>query len=248
MELYDCLVIGGGVVGALVLDELAKTSLKPILLEKENDVASGASRANSGIVHAGYDCDPGTNKAKFNVKGNALMWDLVKELHVPAKKCGSIVVAPKEGLPGLQKLLEKGKANGVKVEILDREQTLKIEPNISKDIAYSLYAPEGGIVSPYKLTIAATDRAIINGAKVCLEANVKDLSYKDNKWTVKTATDTFEARYVINCAGAGASIINDLAGAEHYETSFRRGDYFVLDPTHFAIKERYIMYRICPNV
>ena len=93
MELYDCLVIGGGVVGALVLDELAKTSLKPILLEKENDVASGASRANSGIVHAGYDCKPGINKATFNVKGNALMWDLVEELHVPAKKCGSIVVS-----------------------------------------------------------------------------------------------------------------------------------------------------------
>ena len=231
MELYDCLVIGGGVVGALVLDELAKTSLKPILLEKENDVASGASRANSGIVHAGYDCEPGTNKAKFNVKGNALMWDLVEELHVPAKKCGSIVVSPKEGYNGIKALYDKGIANGVKVEILDREKTLKIEPNISKDIEYSLYAPEAGIVSPYKLTIAATDRAIVNGAKVVLEADVKSLSYKDNKWTVKTDTDTYESRYVINCAGAGASIINDLAGAEHYETTFRRGDYFVLDST-----------------
>ena len=231
MEKLDCIVIGGGVVGALILDELSRTNLKAILLEKENDVASGASRANSGIVHAGYDCTPGTNKARFNVEGNALMWDLVKELHVPAKQCGSIVVAPKEGLKGIQELYNKGIKNGVKVEILNREQTLKIEPNISDEIEYSLYAPEAGIVSPYKLTIAATDRAILNGARVVLEAEVKDLSYKDKEWTVATSNGSYTAKYVINCAGAGAAKINDLAGADHYETEFRRGDYFVLDST-----------------
>ena len=231
MEKLDCIVIGGGVVGALILDELSKTNLKAILLEKENDVASGASRANSGIVHAGYDCTPGTNKAKFNVEGNALMWGLVKELHVPAKQCGSIVVAPKEGLKGIQELYDKGIKNGVKVEILNRGQTLKIEPNISDEIDYSLYAPEAGIVSPYKLTIAATDRAILNGARVVLEAEVKDLSYKDKEWTVATSNGSYTAKYVINCAGAGAAKINDLAGADHYETEFRRGDYFVLDST-----------------
>jgi len=231
MGKLDCIVIGGGVVGALVLDELAKTNLNAILLEKENDVASGASRANSGIVHAGYDCVPGTNKAKFNVEGNALMWKLVEELHVPAKQCGSIVVAPKEGLKGIQELYDKGIKNGVKVEILDREKTLKIEPNISKDIEYSLYAPEAGIVSPYKLTIAATDRAILNGAKVVLEANVNKLAYEGGEWTVWSTNGIYKAKYVINCAGAGAVRINDLAGAAHYETEFRRGDYFVLDST-----------------
>lgn len=231
MEKLDCIVIGGGVVGALILDELAKTNLNAILLEKENDVASGASRANSGIVHAGYDCVPGTNKAKFNVEGNALMWKLVEELHVPAKQCGSIVVAPKEGLKGIQELYDKGIKNGVKVEILDRDKTLKIEPNISKDIEYSLYAPEAGIVSPYKLTIAATDRAILNGAKVVLEANVNKLAFEGGEWTVWSTNGIYKAKYVINCAGAGAVRINDLAGAAHYETEFRRGDYFVLDST-----------------
>ncbi|MBO4694583.1 MAG: FAD-dependent oxidoreductase [Clostridia bacterium] len=231
MGKVDCIVIGGGVVGTLILDELAKTNLNAILLEKENDVASGASRANSGIVHAGYDCVPGTNKAKFNVEGNALMWKLVEELHVPAKQCGSIVVAPKEGLKGIQELYDKGIKNGVKVEILDREKTLKIEPNISKDIEYSLYAPEAGIVSPYKLTIAATDRAILNGAKVVLEANVNKLAYNNGEWTVWSTNGIYKAKYVINCAGAGAARINDLAGACHYETEFRRGDYFVLDST-----------------
>lgn len=117
-KIYDCIVIGGGVVGTAVLDRLALYGMSVLLLERDDDVASYASRANSGIVHAGYDCEPDTQKARFNVRGNELMWRLVQELDIPSKKCGSLVVAPSIGLDGIKALYDKGRANGVKVEIL----------------------------------------------------------------------------------------------------------------------------------
>ena len=118
---YDCIVIGGGVIGTAVLDRLAAYELNVLLLEKEDDVASFTTRANSGIVHAGYDCDPGTAKARFNVRGNELLWQDAGELDVPCLKCGSIVVARADQLDKLKELQEKGERNGVEVRILDRQ-------------------------------------------------------------------------------------------------------------------------------
>ncbi len=227
--MYDVIIIGGGIVGTAVLDRLARYDKSVLLLESADDVAFGATRANSGIVHAGYDCDPGTLKARFNVRGNKLTWKLVEELDVPAKKCGSLVVAPEEGLDGLKKLYDKGVKNGVKVELWNREQTVSFEPNVSDSIAYSLYAPEAGIVSPYQFAIALADRGILNGGEIKTEAEVKSLARENDVWKVETAKGTFYAKTVVNCAGANGVAVCDMAGAEHYDTEYRRGDYFVLD-------------------
>ena len=231
MEKFDVTVIGGGIVGTAVLDRLSRYQLKALLLEKCDDVASFTTRANSGIVHAGYDCEPGTLKAKYNVLGNPLIWKEAEELDVPHLKCGSIVVAGEDGLDGLKELERKAKANGVEVKILDREETLKLEPNVADRIAYSLYAPTAGIVSPYQMAIGYADRAVSNGAKIVLEAPVTEIRSKDGEYILSTPKGEFSTRLVINCAGAHGADINDLAGAEHFETTYRRGDYFVLDST-----------------
>lgn len=226
---YDCVVIGGGIVGCGVLDRLARRNLNVLLVEKQDDVASFSTRANSGIVHAGYDCEPNTLKARFNVLGNAKTWQDVVELDVPHLKCGSIVVADADGLDGLNKLCEKAKANGVDVELWDREKTLAFEPNISDNVAYSLYAPSAGIVSPYQLAIAYADRSVLNGAKIMLECQVNGIDSEGDCYILHTNKGDISANYVINCAGAQGATVNDLAGAEHYDTMYRRGDYLVLD-------------------
>lgn len=226
---YDCIIIGGGVIGTAVADRLAKYDLSVLLLEKDDDVASFATRANSGIVHAGYDCEPNTLKARFNVRGNELMWQDVEELDVPHLKCHSIVVARAEQLEQLKSLESKGLANGVEVRILDGEQTRKLEPNVADEIAYSLYAPSAGVVSPYQLAIGYADRAVTNGADILLNAPVTAITHNDNGYTVTTPKGEFESVCVINCAGEYGAAINDMAGAEHYECEYRRGDYFVLD-------------------
>ncbi len=229
-RLFDCVVIGGGVIGTAVLDRLACYDLSALLLEKEDDVASFATRANSGIVHAGYDCEPNTLKAKFNVLGNPLMWRDAELLHVPCLKCGSIVVARER--EQLDELVRKAEANGVEVEVLDRKRTLELEPNVADEVGFSLYAPSAGVISPYQLAIAYADRAALNGGEILLEAPVVGIARtSDGNFEVQTPKGTFKARIVINCAGAYGANVNDMAGAEHYETSYRRGDYFVLDNT-----------------
>lgn len=230
--MFDIIVIGGGVVGCAVLDKLASKGYNCALLEADDDVAVGASRANSGIVHAGYDAVPGTKKAKFNVRGAYLMPSLAKELDVPYKNTGSLVVAAENGLAGLEELMVRAAENGVQAEILDREAILKIEPNVSDSVCYALYAPTAGIISPYKLTIALADRAVKNGAKVFLNQKVVEIEKSADVFVLRTESgDVFECKTLVNSAGAGAAHISDLAGAEHFDVGFARGDYFVLDVT-----------------
>lgn len=228
---YDFIVIGGGVIGTAVLDRLAAYSTKALLLEKEDDVATFTTRANSGIVHAGYDCEPNTLKARFNVRGNELMWQDVEDLDVPHLKCGSLVVARYDQLSELEKLAHKALANNVFIRMCDRETTLEIEPNISNEVVYSLYAPSAGIVSPYQLAIAYADRSIKNGAKIRLNAEVTAIKRVADGYKLSTTAGNFTCGCIINCAGAHGADINDLAGAEHFNTAYRRGDYFVLDNT-----------------
>lgn len=231
--MYDCIVIGGGVVGTAVLDALSTRGYKTLLIEKEDDVASGASRANSGIAHAGYDCVPGTLKAKFNVEGNKMMPSLTRDLDVPFRKTGSLVLAGRGGEKGLLELLERAKANGVDARIIDREEIDKIQDGVNPEIVSALYAKDAGIVSPYKLTIALCDRAILNGAEVRLEENIESIRF-DGKFIVKTQNGEYESKYLVNSAGGGASDINALLSDETYETAFRKGEYFVLDKTEGA--------------
>ena len=229
MNTYDVIVIGGGVIGTAVLRNLAMYEGKALLLEKSSDVGCGSSRANSGIVHAGYDAETGTKKALFNVKGAAMFPALTAELDVPYKKVGSLVAAREEGLPALEVLLERGKANGVKVEIISREKIKELEPNIADDIAYALYAPEAGVVSPYQLTIAQADHAVLNGAEVRLGEKVASIEREAGAFVVKTDVGAYRARYVVNAAGAGASEVNALVGEKAYQETHAAGDYFILD-------------------
>ena len=232
--MYDCIVIGGGVVGTAIADALSMRGLKPLLLEKEDDVASGASRANSGIVHAGYDCVPGTLKAKFNVLGNRMFPSLTKDLDVPFVKTGSLVLARAGGEKTLEELLDRAVKNGVDAEIIDRKRIDEIQSGVNPDMVKALYAKDAGIVSPYKLTIAFCDRAILNGAEVRTNQTVVGVSNNDGAFTVRTQNARYECRYLINAAGAGAAGINALLGEENYETVFKKGEYFVLDKTENA--------------
>ena len=209
----DVIVIGGGIVGCAVVDRLAASRVSVCLLEGGDDVAVGATRANSGIVHAGYDCEPGTLKARFNVRGNAMLWRLVDKLGVPALKCGSLVAAPVGGEAGLAELKRRADLNGVRAEILTREQALEIEPNLAQGIASVLYAPDAGVVSPYQLAIALADRAAVNGVEVVTEAPVTAMRKEDGVFVVTTPKGEYRAKTVVNCAGAGASAVNAMVGA-----------------------------------
>ncbi|MBP5404890.1 MAG: NAD(P)/FAD-dependent oxidoreductase [Clostridia bacterium] len=229
MNVYDVIVIGGGVVGTAVLRSLAAYKAKVLLLEKSSDVACGSSRANSGIVHAGYDAESGTKKAYFNVKGAAMFPSLTAELDVPYQKVGSLVAARKEGLSALEVLRDRGVRNGVKVEILGRDAVRALEPNIADDIEYALYAPEAGVVSPYQLTIAFADHAVTNGAEVRLEEKVIALSKEGALFSVRTEKEVYAARFVVNAAGAGAAEVNALIGEEPYQETHAVGDYYILD-------------------
>ena len=228
--MYDVTVIGGGVVGALILRELAKYNIKALLLEAEDDVSKGTSGANSGIVHSGYDCQPGSKKAYFNVQGNAMLPQLAKELHVPYEMTGSLVVADESEKQGLEELYQRGLENGVEVELIERKRILEIEPNVANNIKYALWAPKAGIVSPYKLTIDATDNAVLNGAEIKLEKRVSEIKKTDYGYEVVTEDkSTYKTKVLINAAGQGCLEINKLLSDEVYDAQYRRGDYYVLD-------------------
>ena len=146
--MYDVAIIGAGVIGSAIARELSRYQANICVIEKEEDVCNGTSKANSAIIHAGFDAKPGSLKAKLNVRGNELMDDLSKELDIPFKRNGSLVVCTKDqDRSGLDELMEKGLANGVPgLQILEREELIKIEPNLSDDVTCALFAPTGGIV------------------------------------------------------------------------------------------------------
>lgn len=231
MEQYDVLVIGGGIVGGCILRELTKYYLRVALVEKGSDVAVGQTRANSGIVHAGFDAKEGTLKAKFNVEGNKMMKALASDLSVPYEENGSLVVAfNEEEKTTLHTLLARGERNGVEgLRILSREELFSMEPNVSKEAVAALYAPTGGIVCPYKLAIAAIGNAMDNGAELYLSFDVVKLE-KGETFTV-TARDgrTVSATLVIDCAGLQSGEIARLAGDPTLPVHGRKGEYLLLD-------------------
>ena len=230
--MFDVIVIGGGVVGGLILRELTKYRLHVCLLEKEGDVAMGQSKANSGIVHAGFDAKVGSLKAKFNVLGNQMMAETARELGVKYKNNGSLVVAfSEEDLQTLAELKTRGESNGVpNLQILSQAELREKERNIASEALGALYAPTGGIVCPYELTIASIGNAMDNGAELLLDFEVCGLEKANGVFTV-TATDgrTVAAKTVINCAGLGSGKIANLAGDTYITVNARKGEYILLD-------------------
>ena len=243
--MFDVLVIGGGVIGGCVLRELSKYSLSVCMIEKESDVAMGASRANSGIVHAGFDAKVGSLKAKFNVLGHAMMEDYTKELGVKFERNGSLVVAfSKEELNALYELKERGKKNGVqKLRILNKEELKEIEPNLSNNAVGALYAPTAGIVCPYKLAIATIGNAMDNGAKLVLDFECESITKNGDFFSVKSKDDReIFSRIIINCAGLGAQKIANMAGDFSFQVKARRGEYLLLDKNQSGFVKRTLFF------
>ncbi len=230
---YDVVVIGAGVVGAMITRELSKLDMNLILLEKCGDVAMGSTKANSAIVHAGFDAETGSLKAKLNVQGASLMAYYCNKLSVPYKNIGSLVVAYNwDDMQTLEALFERGFENGVpNMEIISQERLRTMEPYISEEAIGALWAPTAGIVSPYELTIAAAENAIVNGARVKRNSGVFDIEYKNDMFCLSTATGVTKSRYVINCAGIFADKIANMIGDTSFKLIPRKGEYYLLDKT-----------------
>ena len=230
--MFDVVVIGGGVVGGLILRELTKYNVSACLLEKENDVAMGASKANSGIVHAGYDAKPGSLKAKFNVLGNRMMEDVCADLGVKFRRNGSLVVAfSGEEISTLHALKARGEENGVEgLEVIDRAQLRAMEKNIADEALGALYAPTGGIVCPYGLTIAAIGNAMDNGGTLMTDFCVESIQKTANGYLVKAEDGkSIETKVIINCAGLFSGKIAEMVGDNDIQIGARKGEYILLD-------------------
>jgi glycerol-3-phosphate dehydrogenase len=232
----DMVIIGAGITGCSIARELSRYDLNITVVEKEEDVACGTSKANSAIVHAGFDAAPGTWKAKLNVEGNKLYPALCEELDVPLVMNGSLVVAvTEEEEKALEELLERGKINGVKyLSIIGKDELHAMEPNLSPNARAALNAPTGGLVCPYELTIALAENANQNGVKFLLNAPVIDIEVlEDSSFLVKTPKGSIRSKYVINAAGLFADEISKMAGAEEYSITPRKGEYLIFDK-HFG--------------
>ena len=230
--MFDVIVIGGGVVGGLILRELAKYQLSICLLEKASDVAMGESKANSGIVHAGFDAPVGSLKAKFNVEGNRMMESVCADLGVKFRRNGSLVVAfSAEDFITINKLKARGEVNGVDgLKIIDQRQLRGMEKNICDEAIAALYAPTGGIVCPYELTIAAIGNAMDNGATLMTDFEVSAIEKTEQGYIVKSCDgQEVSAKIVINCAGLHSGKIAEMVGDTEIKIGARKGEYILLD-------------------
>ena len=229
--IYDIAIIGAGVSGCMIARALSKYKLNIALLERSNDVAMGASKANSGIVHAGFDAKPGTLKAKMNLRGNELMEDVCRQLNVPYVRNGSLVLAfSDEEMNTLRELYDRGVANGVKdMSVLNREELLAIEPNIGDEAVGALRAETAGIVCPYSLTIAAAENAVTNGVEFFRNFEVTKIDFLNDTFTLSSSENKIEAKYVINAAGLYADEIAAMIGDNSLHITARRGEYYILD-------------------
>ena len=229
---YDVAIIGAGVSGALVARELCRYNIKVALVEKCIDVAMGTTKANSAIVHSGFDAMPGTLKAKLNVEGTAAMPALCETLHVPFKPIGSYVVAfSNEELETLEELKARGEANGVPgLEILDKEAIHREEPNLSDEAVAALYAPTAGIVCPYELTIATVENAVMNGVEFFRNFDVTAIEKNaQGNFVLKSDAGEIEAEYVVNAAGVFCDKVASLIGDDSITIIPRKGEYMLMD-------------------
>jgi len=245
--MYDVAIIGAGVIGGSIFRELTKYNLKVVILEKEKDVSMGSSKANSAIVHAGYDPKEGSLMAKYNVKGNEIFEDLCTELSVPFKRNGSLIIAVNdEDMKTVKALYENGTKIGVKnLKILTKEEVLEKEPNLSEEIVGALYAPTGGIVGPFEYTIALAENGVANGGEIKLEKEVISIE-KNNTFKITTKDgEIVESKFVINAAGLYADTIHNLICKESFKIIPRSGEYFVMDKSQGSVVSHTIFQ--CPS-
>ncbi|MEX2444717.1 MAG: NAD(P)/FAD-dependent oxidoreductase [Alkalispirochaeta sp.] len=236
---YDVVIIGAGIVGSMVARELSKYELSVAVLEKEADIGMGQSTSNSAIVHSGHDPEPGTMKAKMNVRGNELWYQIAPDLEIPIENTGALIVAVgAEEQSGLYPLLEQGQKNGVKgLEILTREQVLEMEPHLSPDVTGALSTPTAGVVDAFQGVLGAAENAATNGVEFILDAEVRGAVVEDGVLkAVETSQGTFSASWFINAAGVHSDEILHMVGDHpEFEITARRGEYFVFDESTFRV-------------
>lgn len=229
--MYDVAIIGAGVIGAFVARELARYELDIVLIDKENDVSNGSSKANSAIIHAGYDAKLGTDMAKFNSLGNPMFDKVCEELDVEFNRIGSFVVGFDDAdMETIKELYQRGIENKVEgLEIIDGDKVREMEPNLNDSIKGALYAPTCGILSPWELTIALAENAADNGVEILLNNEVVDIKKIESGYKIITNKGEVDSKYVINCAGVYADKINNLVSKDTFVITPRKGQYFVLD-------------------
>ncbi len=230
--MFDIAIIGAGVVGGMVARTLSKYNLKICILERESDVAMGATRANSAIVHAGFDAKDGSLKACLNVEGSKMMEQVCGELGVKYKRNGSLVIGfDDEDRATIEELYRRGVTNGVEeLAVLSGDQVRNIEPNISQNVTCALFAPTGAIVCPYELAMAAIGNAMDNGAELFCNFSVCEISRENGIYTIKDkGGKAVEAMYVINAAGLYSDYIASLVEDNSFSIKPRRGEYILLD-------------------
>ena len=244
---YDVLVIGCGVIGAAAAYELSKYDLRVGILEKGNDVSLGTTKANSAIIHAGFDPESGTLMAKLNVRGSELAAEICEKLDVPYRRNGAMVVAFSEDeVQTLKGLYTRGTVNGVKgLRVLTGEEAREREPGLSPEVKGALYAPTSAIISPWEYCLALAETAVINGSDLMLNTEVTAMSREDDLWKVTTNKGEYFAPYVVNAAGVDALSVHEMAAPAKYVSKPKRGEYFLLDKSEGTRTDHTIFQ--CPS-
>lgn len=230
---YDAVIIGAGVTGSAIARELSRREGRFLVLERAGDVCEGTSKANSAIVHAGFDAEPGTMKAKMNVQGNEMMTRLCEELDIPFKRVGAFVVCLDEGdMPKLRELYDRGVANGVPgLSILTGEEARQREPNLSDAVCGALLAETSGIICPFELTLGLAESAAKNGVEFRFGEEVRKIERDGDGWRVITSQGEAEARAVVNAAGVYADSLHNQVCEKKLHITARKGEYCLLDKT-----------------
>ena len=231
-KIYDCIIVGAGVIGSFVARNLSKYEGNFLVLEKNNDVGDETTNANSAIVHSGYDPKPGTKKAYFNVKGNKMMEQVCKELDCDFIKNGSLTIGfNDEDLKTLLGLLERAKENGVDGKIIDSKELHEMEPNLNEECKFALYCKDSGIVNPFRLCVGAMENAMDNGVELKLNSKVIDIKKKNDLYVIKTEKEEFLSKAVVNASGVYGKDILSLVEENDLTIIPRKGEYVLLN--HF---------------
>ena len=245
--MYDVAIIGAGITGCAIAYELGKYNVKAIIVEKENDVSVGTTKANSAIIHGGYDPKPGTKMAEYNIIGNVYTKELCEKLDVPYKQIGALVVAfSEEEKKTLEELKQRGITNGVPdMEIWDKEKLLKEEPNLSDKAVAALSSPNVGIVSPWELALALAETAVLNGVEVKLNTEVSGIEKENDTYKIETNNGVIEAKYICNAAGVFADKVNEMCNEKTFEITPNKGEYYLMDKSQGNLVNHVIFQ--CPN-
>lgn len=229
--MYDVVIIGAGVIGCAAAMELSKYKLNICVIDKESDVCEGTSKANSAIIHAGFDAKPGTLKAKLNVRGSKMMLELAKNLDFAYKQNGAMVLCfDQADMPKLYELLERAEKNGVDdVSIISGEEARQLEPSLTDEVYGALLAKSSGIVCPFEMTLAFAENALANGVEFRLSTEVTGIAKTDSGFTVKTSNGDMQTKVIINAAGVYADNVHSMVCSKPMCITPRRGEYLLMD-------------------